>query len=117
MDSTNTTVNGGDIMATETASPNKATQPATNDAPAAKLQMTPLQATLELARQGDRRVLPQLRKALDDHPEIWQELFNLSSLVEQSWIDRVSSTDERVSESIRRQITTMKADLAGPSPT
>ena len=51
--------------------------------------MTPLQATLVLARRGNQQILSQLRRTLDDHPEIWKANGDLAKLLEQTWIERI----------------------------
>ena len=45
---------------------------------AKKPNVTPLQATLILARRGNKKVLPQLRRALDEHPELWKHYGSLT---------------------------------------
>jgi hypothetical protein len=76
-----------------------------------------LQAILDRARAGDKSVLPELKRILDDNPFLWQENYQLVSLVEQGWLDKISDKNLLLSQSIRRQVEALKKDLAGASPT
>jgi hypothetical protein len=76
-----------------------------------------LQTLLEIARGGESSILPELRQALDEQPEIWRENSNLASLVEHAWIQLIAEKDLVVHESIVREAAAMRARLAGSSPT
>lgn len=79
--------------------------------------MTPLQATLELARRGRREILPQLRQALDEHPELWQRYGDIAVMCQESWLVRLAEKNLLVLESTRRQAEALKRELAGDRPT
>jgi hypothetical protein len=81
-----------------------------------KPAITPLQAVLELARRGRQEILPKLRAALDEHPEIWQHYGDLGGLTEQAWLEQISGPDLCMRESMRFRLEALKKDLAGPSP-
>jgi len=74
------------------------------------------EAILERARQGDRSVLPQLERILDENPRLWQRCNNLVALTEQGWITKIAEKNLLLSQSIRRKLEQLKRDLAGPSP-
>lgn len=91
-----------------------ATTPTSQPAPP---RPNPLQAVLARARAGDGTVLPELKRVLDEHPSIWQDCYQLVSMVEQGWLDRIAGKNLLLSQSVRRHVEQMKLDLAGPSPT
>jgi hypothetical protein len=68
------------------------------------------------ARAGDAKVLPRLRRVLDQHPEVWRFAGDLARLTQKSWINQITG-DPLMAESIIRQAAAMKADLEGPAPT
>ena len=99
-----------------------AEKPATGNATAAKPAaakptLTPLQEILLRARRGEREVLPQLRKILDEDPSIWRQLGDLGRSTQQAWLQRITESDLRLRECIYRRAEEMKAELAGSEPT
>jgi hypothetical protein len=78
--------------------------------------MTPLEATLTLARRGRKEILPKLREVLDQHPELWQHFGNLARQAQESWLSLIAGKDLYLAESLRRHLDTMRAELAGPAP-
>jgi hypothetical protein len=44
-----------------------------------------LRALVQRAQAGDTSALPRIRAVLDDHPEVWHYLGDLSGLVERAW--------------------------------
>ena len=81
-----------------------------------KLNLTPLEATLILARRGNKECLPRLRRALDEHPELWQHFGNLALQSQESWLRLIAGKDLYLAESLRRHLDAMRSELAGPSP-
>lgn len=75
-----------------------------------------LQAVLTRARGGDASVLPQLKKILDANPELWQTQYQLISLAEQLWLDKIAGQNLLLSQSIRHYIEQLKRDVARPNP-
>jgi hypothetical protein len=53
-----------------------------------KSRLTPLQATLELARRGNVACLPKLREFLDSDSSLWKEAGDVASIVRCAWIDQ-----------------------------
>ena len=76
-----------------------------------------LQAVLDRARQGDKAVLPELKRILDDNPFLWQERNQLVTVCEQGWLDKIAGKDLLLAQSIRRQVELMKQEIAGAFPT
>ncbi len=75
-----------------------------------------IRAVLERARSGDSSALPAIRKALDDHPEIWEQYGALTTRVHRSWIELIGGTDLALKESLTRQLESMRGRLAGADP-
>lgn len=75
-----------------------------------------LQVVLNRARAGDYAVLPELKQVLDEDPSIWQRCYQLVSMTEQAWLDKIAEKNLLLSQSIRRHVEQLKRDLAGPSP-
>jgi hypothetical protein len=88
--------------------------------------ITPLQATLTLARRGSNEILPKLRQVLDEHPELWQhfgnlalqvqENGNLALQVQEKWLQLIAGKDLYLAESLRLHLDAMRSELAGPHP-
>src|SRR3989442_15920567 len=78
--------------------------------------LSPLAATLEVARRGRKEILGQLRQYLDENEEIWRDNGDLARLLEQAWIDRIAGTNLLASESLRRTVEHMRRDLTGAEP-
>ena len=68
------------------------------------------------ARQGDRGVLPALRKALDDHPEYFKRAGDVAMMAQESWLTTAVGSDLFARETIERKLVTMRSDLAGSHP-
>ena len=92
----------------------KKEQPKTDDSPTAT---DALQQLVERARQGDRTVLPELRKALDENPDIWQAAGDLAKHAEATWVRLISKDDLLIHESIQRELDRRRQELAGEDPT
>ena len=92
----------------------KKEQPKTDDTQTAT---DDLQKVVERARQGDREVLPELRKALDENPDIWQAAGDLAKHAEATWIRLISKGDLLIHESIQRELDRRRQELAGEDPT
>lgn len=81
---------------------------------AAKLaSLTPLQATLILARRGNPQCLQQLRKALDEDPGLWRTFGNLTLQAQESWLRLVAGKNLHLLESLRRHFNAMRDSLSG----
>jgi len=83
---------------------------------AKKPGMTPLEATITLARRGIKKVLPILRRALDEHPELWEHVGNLALQTQENWLRLVAGKDLLLAEAMRRHLDAMRSELAGTKP-
>lgn len=74
---------------------------------------------LNRAQNGDKKVLPALREAMNRAPEMYRILGDLSKQVENSVVKNISGDDLVTKEAIPRHLSDMKRELAGddPSPT
>ncbi len=65
------------------------------------------------AKKGVVDVVPEIRKILDQHPEIWRRLGDLSSCVESRWIGLVAGDDVSLHESLSRRVTELREEILG----
>ena len=72
---------------------------------------------LEAARRGDAEVLPALRVALDENPELWRFTGDLAAHAERGWVELAAGPDLLAREALTRQLAALKTELAGPAPT
>ena len=73
----------------------------------------------ELARRanaGDSAAKVDLQAFLDQHPQVWQKLGDLSSHVRQTAIRRIANGEHLSEVSIGRNVEFLRQDLAGPNP-
>jgi hypothetical protein len=75
-----------------------------------------LQELAARAQQGDRSVLPELRRALDADPRVWQQAGDLAAHAQAAWLSLLAGKDLLLHESVKRQAEAMREELAGPSP-
>lgn len=80
-------------------------------------ELAKLHALLKQAEQGDRSVVPDLRKVLDAHPEIWEVYGDLARQAQESWLQLAAGTNLFLHESFGRKVEALKGKLAGPAPT
>ena len=71
---------------------------------------------LKQANRGDRSVLPEMRRLLDDSPELWQFLGDLGRHAKSAWINRASGEDLVRRETLMRSVAALEEELAGPNP-
>jgi hypothetical protein len=69
------------------------------------------------ANAGDRAALASLRRLLDQHPELWTKIGDLATHAESTWITLLAGEDHLLVESVKKQVSEMKTELAGPHPT
>ena len=86
------------------------------DAPADVRAMSELRALARRAKGGDPKVLPRMREVLDDLPDVWKHMGDLSTVVETAWISVLAGKDPLAVESMKRTLAGMRRDLAGRSP-
>jgi hypothetical protein len=75
-----------------------------------------LEALLAKARRGDTACLPELRKALDAHPELWQRYGDLGAAIERALIAEIADADLILAESVVRRADAMRRELAATTP-
>lgn len=80
-------------------------------------ELAKLHALLKQAEQGDRSVVPELRKLLDAHPEIWEFYGDLAHQAQESWLQLAAGSNHLLHKSFNRKVEVLKEKLAGPSPT
>src|SRR5262245_19103886 len=73
-----------------------------------------MRSLLQRGQQGDASVLPQLRELLDERPELWQRLGNLTGHVEEALLDMAAGKSLLARESIRRRMESLRAELSVP---
>ena len=66
------------------------------------------------ARGGDAEALPELRAALDGHPELWRAYGDLGRHAREAWIGLIGGPDLALQESLGRKVAAMLDELAGP---
>jgi hypothetical protein len=71
---------------------------------------------LSRAEKGDVTVLPQLRRLLDETPELWRGYGNLAAQAQASWIKLAAGTNILLGESLMRKAAELCSEVAGPSP-
>jgi hypothetical protein len=76
-----------------------------------------LKILVERANAGNPQCLRGLRKILDNSPEIWQAVGDLTRHAELAWTDLVGGGDHLVLEAVKRHLARMKEQLAGSEPT
>lgn len=79
--------------------------------------ITPLVATIVLARRGRKEILPKLRQTLDEHPELWSHFGDLCHQSQEIWIRLIANKDLYLLETIRRHLDAMRKELAAASST
>ena len=72
-----------------------------------------LRSLVEKARAGDETVLPDLRAAMDDHPELWEHFGTLSRHVQGKWIELLGGSDLCIAEALTRKANAMRGELEG----
>ena len=68
------------------------------------------------ANDGDSGALTDLRKFLDDHPEIWQNIGDLARHAQESMLRAVAGKNQLLTESLRRGAEQLRIDLQGDRP-
>ena len=73
-----------------------------------------LQDIIECARRGDTSVLPELRRALQDHPELWKVSGNLAAHAEGAILQLIARSNLYLAEIAARFAVAQRQELAGP---
>src|SRR5688572_29189571 len=96
--------NGGDIVAKG--------KPMTREP-----DLNEMNALLARAQEGDRSVLPALRKQLDSRPELWRQLGDMAMQSQFALVEAVSGKNEITREATFRRIGELEKELLGTEPT
>jgi hypothetical protein len=75
-----------------------------------------LNRLLKRAQGGDMTALPDLRRHLNESPELWNALGNIAIQARRSWIDLAAGNNEVTTEALWRHTSAMTVELSGPSP-
>ena len=86
------------------------------DTEATRAGLEQLHAIVRRAQAGDRTALPDLRKALDEHPEYFDHAGDLAFMAQHTWLDLLSGTDLFLRETVERKLQEMRVELAGTNP-
>jgi hypothetical protein len=68
------------------------------------------------AEQGDRSVLPALRKVLEGNPALWEHYGDLALQAEAALVQLAAGANLLMAESLMRKLASLKAELGGPAP-
>ena len=68
---------------------------------------------LERIKAGEHSLLPELRLALNDHPEIWKSFGDLGQHAKEAWLTLVAGSDLGLRECLRRKIADDERAIAG----
>jgi hypothetical protein len=71
-----------------------------------------LLALIKRGEAGDSSVLPALREAFDEHPQVWQEVGDLARNAERSILSLAAGSNVVLREAIARQLAHLKRELA-----
>src|SRR5262249_26467534 len=74
-----------------------------------------LKKVLRRAEQGDLTVLEQLRRLLDETPQLWQQFGDLALQAEGATVKLVGGGNLLLCECLLRKVADLKAELAGPA--
>jgi hypothetical protein len=76
-----------------------------------------IRALVQRAQQGDHTVQPALRAVLDARPEIWRAIGDMAGHAQETLLRLIAGKDLLGHESIRRKVSELKRQVAGPAPT
>jgi hypothetical protein len=76
-----------------------------------------LQFLVNRASAGDATVMPELRKAVQEHSGYFEGAGNLAQLAESAWLDQIAGTNLFRRGTIRKELERMRPELLGPNPT
>ncbi len=76
-----------------------------------------LNAIINKANDGDQEALTKLRNFLDNNPQVWGHVGDLSRTAEKAWVGLISNGDSLAAESIQRKLTKLKEELLDDSVT
>ncbi len=68
------------------------------------------------ANAGDPSALQDLRKILEDHPQLWEGVGNLAREAELTLMRLVAGPNTVAKDAIRKKLDALRRDVAGPAP-
>src|SRR5579871_5375189 len=71
---------------------------------------------LDQAKKGDAAVLPQLRRLLDESPELWQYYGDLAAQACASWVQLAAGQNLLLDECLTRKAAELQKEIAGATP-
>ncbi|MCH7686755.1 MAG: hypothetical protein IH899_08755, partial [Planctomycetes bacterium] len=87
-----------------------------NDGAAGRFDKDQFRELVDKANEGDDEALTQMRKVLDGHPMIWEQVGDLAAHARLTLIRMISGSDKLLFESLTRKALEMEAELLGQSP-
>lgn len=95
-----------------------AEKPAAEPTPAKPDYRALFKQLIARANAGEHEAIVRLRRFLDLNPQIWQEAGNLTAVAERAWIELIAGGEDVFrTDSIKRRLEDLKAELKGPHPT
>ena len=76
-----------------------------------------LDTIIRKANAGDPQAIAELRKFLDDNPQVWHTIGDLARTAEKAWITLIANGSVLVAEALQRQLTQLKQELQEDSNT
>jgi hypothetical protein len=73
-----------------------------------------LNALADRAQKGDAAALPEIRRTLDEHPEVWQTAGDWAVHARDAWVKLASGGDAVIAESTRRRLDARQEELGRP---
>ncbi len=70
----------------------------------------------QAADAGDEAALAELKRLLDEQPEIWRSVGDLARHAGEALIGRIANGSQLVAESLRRRVRELKDELTGDGP-
>jgi hypothetical protein len=64
--------------------------------------------------QGDAAALPEIRRVLDEHPEVWKTAGDWAVHAREVWVKLASHGDAVLAESTRRRLDALQEELSRP---
>ena len=68
---------------------------------------------IEFAKQGRKDILPDLKRQLDGHPELWQHYGDIARQAQASWLELIGDKNLYLKECLERHAAELRTKLAG----
>jgi hypothetical protein len=73
-----------------------------------------LKALADRAQKGDATALPEIRRVLDEHPEVWKTAGDWAVHARDAWVKLASGGDAVIAESTRRRLDALQEEFGRP---